>query len=210
MTDKKQPSQRKHGQRFTASDHASIIKMLMVGNVTMKDIAQEINASEASTRKIVAVLEKYGFAKKTGVRPLPPFSQAAEFSIGDGVPLVKSAPIKKIRVTAVGYCILLSEMLEGATLREIEEQTGMSRSSIEVFISAAHKAKIIHICGYAIATSGPYSRIFKFGSRRDASKPKLVSKTLINQRFRAKQKECEQAKNLYRAFGAGSFVLEAA
>jgi len=94
-----------------------------------------------------------------------------------------------IKINAITQAKLIEAMLDGVyTCTELCDITGLYYSTVLHYCRELHRAEAAHICGWAKDKRGRTTlRIFKIGRGKDA-KPKKLTDTERNSRYREKKK----------------------
>ena len=76
----------------------------------------------------------------------------------------------KVRVTAMIFAKLLTELLDGATAEELQESTGLAKSTIYDYLRELRKARLVYIDRFDLAANNcPMISVYKWGpGKRDA------------------------------------------
>lgn len=106
--------------------------------------------------------------------------------------LVATNRAPRPRINAVTQHRVLHALLDGATIQEIQEDSGLGYQCLIHYLSALHKpadgVNLIYVRDWFQDKRGSYSvRVFKWGpGMRDKTKPRMTN-TEKNQRWRAKK-----------------------
>lgn len=159
---------------------------------TTKEIASKVNKGHREARKFLARLAQVGLIGYRFIK-IGRFTYC-QYKAGeskDPIP-ISSRKAKSIvpNESAIMFGVIMNGLKTPMTVLELREYSGMEYHALLRFVKAARKAKIIHIHGYIERT-----KIYAFGRRHDASKPKVKPRTLINLEQRIKMKQAKMRVN---------------
>ena len=78
----------------------------------------------------------------------------------------------RVHITPLAFAVMLECLLEGASINELAEKTGLCRKSVERYTGMMYRRKLIHVSEWRADSRGRYViRVYKWGNRVDTKKP---------------------------------------
>ena len=80
----------------------------------------------------------------------------------------------RVHITPLAFAVMLEYLLEGASINELAEKTGLCRKSVERYTGMMYrrKNKLIHVYDWKCDSRGRWViRVYKWGNRPDKKKP---------------------------------------
>jgi DNA-binding transcriptional regulator YhcF (GntR family) len=85
--------------------------------------------------------------------------------------------------------------------RELAEECGVNRATVERVIVVLKRSKLIYRSGWDTSVR-PYVELFTVGKKSDAKKPKSQCRKVLNRLYRQRKKESAPISAIYNAFAA--------
>ena len=78
----------------------------------------------------------------------------------------------RVHITPLAFAVMLENLLEGASINELAEKTGLGRKSVERHTGMMYRRKLIHVSEWRADSRGRWViRVYKWGNRPDKKKP---------------------------------------
>ena len=96
--------------------------------------------------------------------------------------------MRLIKVNAIAFAKMMGCLMEGATCKEVAEETGLHYMTALSYIRELHREGAVHVSGWQQDTRGSHTiRVYKVGRRKDAARP-VKSRAEVVRRYREKKK----------------------
>jgi predicted ArsR family transcriptional regulator len=111
--------------------------------------------------------------------------------------------MRLIKVNAIAFAKMMGCLMEGATCKEVAEETGLHYMTALSYIRELHREGAVHVSGWQQDTRGSHTiRVYKVGRRKDAARP-VKSRAEVVRRYREKKKRMlEFSKSKLSGFNA--------
>lgn len=91
-------------------------------------------------------------------------------------------------MTATAYATVMRCLMDGATLAEMVEESGLYFNTIAKLLRVMHRQHTVHISAWEPDTIGRQTvRVWKFGEKVDAKKPRKTMKQRNAEQYAKKQ-----------------------
>jgi len=113
--------------------------------------------------------------------------------------------MRLIKVNAIAFAKMMGCLMEGATCKEVAEETGLHYMTALSYIRELHREGAVHVSGWQQDTRGSHTiRVYKVGRRKDAARP-VKSRAEVVRRYREKKRQMEEFKKK-RGTGLNAFL----
>jgi len=202
----------KVGQHMSVCDLADILKLIGKEPMTARQASCLHKLGLTHMRKVLRHFVQMGLARVVGwdvaIRGTPP----AIFAAGGGesvpAPMTKEGEVPKTawgrggrtraNANTVLFCEIVKALDGGATIADVVERSGCSPSTAGKLINHMHQQGLVHVCAWDAPVSGYPVRVFAMGARRDAPRPKAMTKREKSLRqYYARKAKTQQAAMLH-------------